>query len=74
MSKRLIVTVAPNKDNWDVKKGSQTVKTTTTKEPAIKAAKAIAKKEVLSQVVIKKQDGKIQTEYTYGKDPRKYKG
>ena len=45
-----------------------------TKEKAIKAARLCANLDLLSQVVIKGKNGRIQTEYTYGKDPRRYKG
>jgi len=44
------------------------------KQDAIRAAKALAKGRPLGQVVIHRKDGVIQTEWTYGKDPRKYPG
>ena len=40
-----------------------------TKAEAIARAKELAKKQALGQVIIHKQDGTIQTEHTYGKDP-----
>ena len=44
------------------------------KVDAVDRAKEIAKTAPLGQVIIQKRDGEIQTEYTYGKDPRKYPG
>ena len=40
-----------------------------TKAPAVERAKELAKRQPLGQVVIHKQNGTIQTEHTYGKDP-----
>lgn len=40
-----------------------------TKEEAVTRAREMAKALPLSQVIIHKQDGTIQTEYTYGEDP-----
>lgn len=44
------------------------------KKDAIGIAKKLAKRAKLGQVIIHKMDGKIQREYTYGKDPRSSKG
>ena len=44
------------------------------KNDAIARAKELGKKAKLGQVVIHGIDGKIQTEYTYGDDPRDIKG
>ncbi len=44
------------------------------KEDAVERAKDLATSGGLGQVVIHKQDGKIQTEHTYGKDPYPPKG
>jgi hypothetical protein len=41
-----------------------------TKEEAVAEAKRIAKGTPLGQVVIHKEDHTIETEYTYGNDPR----
>jgi hypothetical protein len=40
-----------------------------TKASAVERAKELAKAQPLGQVIIHKQDGKFQTEHTYGKDP-----
>jgi len=34
----------------------------------------VAKQADLGQVVVKKQNGRVQIEYTYGEDPRRDKG
>lgn len=44
------------------------------KADAIERAKELAKSADLGQVKIHRSDGEIQTEYTYGKDPRKTPG
>lgn len=44
------------------------------KKEVIEKTVKLAKKSSLSQVIIHKEDGEIQSERTYGKDPRKSKG
>lgn len=44
------------------------------KADAVKRAKELAKKAKLGQVIVHKKNGQIQTEYTYGDDPRSTKG
>lgn len=44
------------------------------KPEAVARAKELAKKAKLGQVIVHKKNGQIQTEYTYGKDPRSTKG
>lgn len=44
------------------------------KADAVQSAKGLAKKQAFGQVVIHGKDGRIQTEYTYGKDPYPPKG
>ena len=44
------------------------------KADAIEAAKDILENYELSQLIIHDKSNVIQTEYTYGKDPEKYKG
>ena len=43
-------------------------------EEVIKKARTIVKKQELGQLKIHKKDGQIQTEYTYGANPKRYKG
>lgn len=45
-----------------------------TKQLAVERAKELAKAQPEGKVVIHKQDGKIQTEHTYGNDPFPPKG
>lgn len=76
--KRTVVEVAPAKGaqtGWDVNvRGRGKVGHTETKDPAVSRAKQIAKAAPLGQVVIKKENGRIQTEHTYGKDPERSRG
>jgi hypothetical protein len=44
------------------------------KKDAISEAKELARSAELGQVAVHGKDGKIQREYTYGNDPRRYKG
>jgi hypothetical protein len=77
MAKRQVFEVKFDKaaDQWAVaQRGGGQVSTHQKKETAIKKAKTLAKAADLGQVVIKKQDGRIQTEHTYGKDPRRTTG
>lgn len=45
-----------------------------TKTEAVARGKELAKKPLLGQLIVHRQDGKIQTEYTYGNDPKRSKG
>lgn len=45
-----------------------------TKAPAIQKAKRIAKSAELGQVVVRKENNRIQTAYTYGQDPKRRRG
>ncbi len=76
-SKRKVYHVVPNYNGgWDVKAedNKRPSGNFNTKLDAVSRGKELAKKPVLGQLIIHKQDGKIQTEYKYGDDPRKYKG
>ena len=44
-----------------------------TKAEAVQKTKELAKAAPLGQIKIHKGNGQIQTEYTYGQDPRRYK-
>ena len=61
---------------WRVKAegASRASSTHDKKTDAVQSAKDLAKAQPLGQVVIHGQDGKIQTEYTYRKDPYPPKG
>jgi hypothetical protein len=69
--------VTPNpKGGWNVKKegAKRPSAHAANKADAVARGKDLAKKASLGQIKINKQDGTIQTEHTYGKDPEKYKG
>ena len=77
VAKRTVVYVSPDKKQggWNVQTGSGAAKEHfETKPPAIDAAKGIAKAAPLGQVKIQKENGRLQTEYTYGEDPPERKG
>ena len=71
MAKRVTYTVAPDGDRWKVKKrgGSRASGTFDKKEDAVSRGRELAKAQERGQLVIKKKNGRIQTEYTYGDDP-----
>lgn len=76
-SRRTIVDVSPTgKGDWKVqKRGSQRAdRVFKNKQDAVKRARYLAKSQDLGQLVIRKSDGKIQTEHTYGQDPFPPKG
>jgi len=80
MPKRITIHVLPNKKggikDWKITKAGnkQSIAVLENKEEAIKKARAIAKKQELGQLKIHGKNGQIQTEYTYGADPKRYKG
>ena len=77
MRKRRTYHVTPRPDGgWRVtgESASRASSSHDTKAEAIARAKELAKKQTLGQVIIHKQDGTIQTEHTYGKDPYPPKG
>ena len=71
MAKRVIYSVDPDGDRWKVKKrgSSRASGTFDRKEDAVRRGRELAKAQERGQLVIKKQNGRIQTEYTYGDDP-----
>lgn len=76
MTKRVKVVVQPTKggDGWDVVTPNKTIHHET-KAPAVEQGRQLAKSVPdPSQLVIKKENGRIQTEHTYQKDPKKYPG
>ena len=69
--------VLPNpKGGWNVKRegSSRTLSHHPNKQQAMAAARERAKKAPLGQVRIHGMDGRIQQEWTYGKDPRRTPG
>jgi uncharacterized protein YdaT len=72
MADRKTYHVTPNQEGgWNVKGegASRASSTHETKADAVDRARELAKSQSLGQVVVHKQDGTIQTEYTCGKDP-----
>ena len=77
MTKRRVYHVTPDgKDGWDVQgEGNKNPSDNfERKEDAIQRGKELAKRGQLGQIKIHKKDGTIQTEHTYGKDPRSIPG
>jgi len=75
--KRAVYYVATHDDGgWKVQKekSKRALSKHEKKNEAVAKAKAVAKNNEPSQVVVHKADGTIQTEYTYGDDPKKKKG
>jgi len=77
MAGRKVVWVSPNGNGgWKAKTegASKAAGNFNVKDKAMDRAKEIAKSVPLGQVKVQKCDGTIQTEYTYGQDPRRYPG
>lgn len=77
MSSRKVVHVVPSsKGGWDVKqeRKAEPVSHHNLKDRAIDKARSEAKADGPGQVRVHGKDGKIQTEWTYGNDPRDIKG
>lgn len=75
--KRVIYDVEPRPGgDWAAQRRGTTraAAVTDSKAEAVLEAKRLAKQEPLAQVVIRKGNGKIQTEHTYGSDPRRTPG
>lgn len=61
--------VVPAGSSWQVKYLQGALSTHVLKSQAIEAGRKVAKANQPSQLTILKQDGQIETEYTYGGDP-----
>lgn len=75
--KRVVYVVEPRRGgDWAAqRRGSERAATVTeNKFEAINEARRLAQQHALSQVVIKGENGRIEREYTYGKDPRRFEG
>jgi hypothetical protein len=69
--------VTPRGDGgWQVKRdgASRASNVFDSKAEAVERGSDLARSQPFGQIIIYKQDGKIQTEYTYGNDPRSRKG
>jgi hypothetical protein len=71
MTKRITYDVSPRGSEWTVTKrgGSRPTAVCDRKDDAIARAREVAKGFKESQVVVRKADGTIQSEWTYGTDP-----
>lgn len=71
MSKRRTYDVSPKGSQWTVMErgADRAVGNFEKKIDAVERAREVARNQPLSQVVIRKQNGSIQTEHTYGRDP-----
>jgi hypothetical protein len=68
--KRNVVRVVPDRGQaWNVKKDGEKISHHRKKERAINQGRRIARQDLPSQLVVHKQNGQIQTEYTYRDDP-----
>lgn len=77
MSKRVVYDVEPRAGGeWAAqRRGTERAAVVTeNKSDAVNEARRLAQQNTLGQVVIHKDDGTIQREYTYGKDPRRSPG
>jgi len=59
---------------WCIVHEGSRLMTSEKKAGAVNAARGLAKSHKKSQVVICGKNGRIQKEFTYGADPRRYKG
>jgi uncharacterized protein DUF2188/CopG antitoxin of type II toxin-antitoxin system len=76
-ARREVIEVLPNRQGgWDVKRqgGNGGGSHHTLKAEAVAEARERAKAAELGQVRVRGRDGRIQTEWTYGKDPRSRPG
>jgi len=73
MAKRKVIHVVfkKNEASWQLRGGTGSF---ATKTKAVAAGKKQAKAGGLGQLIVHKKTGGIQTEYTYGSDPRRSKG
>ena len=76
MASRKVYDVAPDGRDWkiELESSGDTVARTATQADAIKRARKLAKAGDLGQVRVHGRDGRLRTEYTYGKDPRQIPG
>jgi hypothetical protein len=74
-TRRVHFEVVPSGNEWDVTRDGKKVSHHRTKQNAVdKAAAAAKREEGDAELRIKRQDGTIQDERTYGHDPRKTPG
>lgn len=76
MSERKVYEVKPHQEGWQGKLQGATRASVVavTKAEALAQTKELAKAAPLGQIIVKSQHNVIQTEYTYGQDPRRSVG
>lgn len=78
MAKRQVFNSSPSKGGWKVTQGGQTISNHKTQKASEAAAIKLGHKAEnaggLGQAVLRKADGTIREERTYGADPRNRKG
>lgn len=70
MNQKAVYHVVPHEEGWAVKKnGAERASSLhATKDEAIERGRELAR-PAAGQLIVHRQDGTIQTEYTYGEDP-----
>ena len=76
MPQRTVVEVAPAERRWkvQVERESRPVSLFDRKTDAVAKGRELAKSAPVGQLRIKRRDGTLETEYTYGRDPRNIPG
>lgn len=76
MSQRKVYEVRPHSQGWQgiVQGAGRASVVGTRKSDVLAQTKNLAKEAPLGQVIVKGKNHQIQTEYTYGSDPKKYQG
>lgn len=69
MANRKKYWVVPNGTNWQVKHEGRVLSSHYRKDEAVQAGQRVAKANTPSQLIIMRQDGTIEKEYTYELDP-----
>lgn len=73
---RKVYHVTERDGEWRVKRvgARRAAHVCSSKAAAVSLAKSLAKRAPLGQVIVHGDNGRLQTEYTYGKDPRRTRG
>lgn len=76
MPDRKVYHVTKDTDGWQVKAegADRATARTSSKEQAVAKATELAKAAELGQLIIHREDGSIEKEHTYGKDPERHPG
>ena len=73
---RTVFHVTPNVNGWEVRQegSGQTEVLVDNKDNALDHARELARASEPSQVIVHTRDGRFETEFTYGDDPRRTPG